>query len=191
MKPIDCFNHVKPMLNNLKSLKSLSKVQMTVNQEKIMLTEISSSVKQKESVDVTVTESKKHFPNIFNKKKRSGDKSVTVFLPSQVETNVIPINKIVYCNTIPNRSNSVILVWKHQKELLCRVYVFSSVLKSFEFKHQLAMRFERSFRAWQFQFCRQSFTKYSRKAKKKISRVNFCTPKSSKRQLMKKASSPY
>ena len=191
MKPIDCFNHVKPMLDNLKSLKSLNKVQMTVNQEKIMLTEISSSVKQKDSEEVKMTKSKKHFSNIFNKKKRNGDKSVTVFLPSQVNTNVIPINKIVYCSTIPNRSNSVILVWKHQKQLLCRVYVFSSVLKSFEFKNQLAMRFERSFRAWQFQFCRQSFTKYSKKAKKKISRVNFCTPKLTKKQFLKKVSSPY
>ena len=155
---------------------------MTVNQEEILISGALASNTQTTSYEGPVTRSKKNLVDRFKKKKRNEEKAVTLFNPSQVEARVIPINKIVYCHAIPSRPNSVILVWKHERALLCRVYVFSSVVKSFEFKNQLAMRFERGFRAWQFQFCRQSFTKYSRKARKTLSRVHFCTPKLYKRK---------
>ena len=45
--------------------------------------------------------------NMFNKQKTMDEtnKNMTVFLPSQVNTNVIPINKIVYCSVIPSHQN--------------------------------------------------------------------------------------
>ena len=164
---------------------------MTVNQEIIVVplnnTRTNSQTKP-------VARSKNHLYSMFNmfNKQKTMDKinnSVTTFLPSQVNTNVIPINKIVYCNTIPGHQNSILLVWKHQKGLLCRVYVFSRIFKSFQFKNELAMRFERNYRAWQFQFCRQSITKYSRRPRKV--RVHFRTPSKCKNQLKKQSSNLY
>ena len=164
---------------------------MTVNQEEIVVPPNSI---QTNSQIKPVVKNKNHLYRIFNKlnKQKTIDKinnSATIFLPSQVNTNVIPINKIVYCNTIPGHQNSILLVWKHQKGLLCRVYVFSRIFKSFQFKNELAMRFERNYRAWQFQFCRQSITKYSRRPRKV--RVHFRTPSKCKNQLKKQSSNLY
>ena len=164
---------------------------MTVDQEEITVP--SNSIQTNSHTKQEVRNKKNFYSMIttFNKQKTMDEtnKNMTVFLPSQVNTNVIPINKIVYCSVIPSHQNSILLVWKHQNLLLCRVYVFSSIFKSFQFKNELAMRFERNYRAWQFQFCRQSITKYSRRPRK--NQVHFSTPTMCRKQLNKQSSNLY
>ena len=178
-------------MDKFKKYKRLNKVQMTVDQEEITVPSNNIQTNPHTKPEVINKNHLYSMINMFNKQKTTDEtnKNMTVFLPSHVNKNAIPINKIVYCSVIPSHQNSILLVWKHQNALLCRVYVFSSIFKSLQFKNELAMRFERNYRAWQFQFCRQSITKYSIKPGK--NQVHFCTPTMCKKQLNKQSSNPY
>lgn len=203
LKPADCFNHVVQVAKN-SNHEHLPKRVMMLHQDDIrMILLKNSSLTESQNREKLRKSSKTQdddddddtdeleFSRIKSKKTRKAAASSpqTVFRPSSFKGSLIPISKIAFCCTVPSRPDILLLIWRSEGNLICRAYIFSSILKAHKVKHQIAMRFERAFRAWQMQFCRRSFTKKSFKGRKKPSR-NYKS-KCTHRILRVQSSSPF